>query len=780
MTTRIERVSYDDATVRKFMLASIIFGAVGMLVGLIIALEMAWPELNMGIPYITFSRLRPLHTNAVIFAFVGNMMFAGVYYSSQRLLKTRMANDTLSAIHFWGWQLIIVAAAITLPLGITTSKEYAELEWPIDIAIALIWVVFAINFFWTLARRNEKHLYVALWFYIATIITVAVLHIVNSFELPLSLTKSYSVFSGVQDALVQWWYGHNAVAFFLTTPILGIMYYFLPKAAERPVYSYRLSIVHFWALVFMYIWAGPHHLLYTALPDWAQSLGMVFSLMLWAPSWGGMLNGLLTLRGAWNKVREDPVLKFFVAGVTFYGMSTFEGPLLSIKSVSALAHYTDWIIAHVHGGALGWNGLMAAGLFYWLAPRLWDRPLHSKKAADAHFWLATIGIVVYMVSMWIAGVNQGLMWRDQNPDGTLVYTSFVETLLAIRPMYIVRAIGGTLYLVGYCVMIWNLLKTIMGAKAVNTTVEVTVGAEAEEDKGVGPLAVIAGRPLWFSVVATVVMGAFFYVDNTILAVGLAIGVLVVGEVAYIVNKRERAGGAASWFGLIERRPFAFTVLTLLAVLVGGVVEIMPMVMSKQAVPTTGNSQKPYTALEQQGRDLYTREGCYVCHSQMIRPMVAEYLRYGEASRPEEFIYDHPFQWGSKRTGPDLHRIGGKYPSLWHYTHMMDPRSTSPGSNMPSFSWLATWKIDPALAPKKLALMQTLGVPYTQADIDSAEANQRKQAQTIVADLAKSNITVDWDSEMVAMIAYLQRMGRDQGVVMTEDVPKTAAVIGGEN
>jgi cytochrome c oxidase cbb3-type subunit I/II len=783
MTTRIERVAYDDASVRKFMLASITFGAVGMLVGLWCALQLAWPQLNFGIPFITYSRLRPLHTNAVIFAFVGNMMFAGVYYSTQRLLKARMASDLLSSIHFWGWQLIIVAAAITLPLGITTSKEYAELEWPIDIAIALIWVVFAINFFWTLAKRNEKHLYVAIWFYIATIVTVAVLHIVNSFALPLSAFKSYSVYSGVQDALVQWWYGHNAVAFFLTTPILGIMYYFLPKAAERPVYSYRLSIVHFWALVFMYIWAGPHHLLYTALPDWAQSLGMVFSLMLWAPSWGGMLNGLLTLRGAWNKVREEPVLKFFVAGVTFYGMSTFEGPLLSIKSVSALAHYTDWIIAHVHGGALGWNGLMAAGLFYWLAPRLWNKPLHSKKAADAHFWLATIGIVVYMVSMWIAGVNQGLMWRALNPDGTLVYPSFVETMLAIRPMYIVRALGGGMYLVGYILMIWNLAMTIAGAKAVDTTVEVTVTPETVEEKG-GMFDVIAGRPLWFSVIALVVMGGFFWVDNTILAVGLAIGVLVVTEVGYLLNKKSREAGAPSWFGLIERRPLAFTVLTLLAILIGGVAEIVPTVLVKQAVPQTGSAQKPYTALEQQGRDLYTREGCYVCHSQMIRPMVAEYLRYGEASRAEEFIYDHPFQWGSKRTGPDLHRIGGKYPSLWHYTHMLDPRSTSPGSNMPNYPWLAENTIDVKLAPKKLALMQKLGVPYTNADIDSAEDNQRKQATTIVADLAKSNITVKWDSEIVALIAYLQRLGRDQGIGLTEDVAKTAALdpaaIGGGN
>lgn len=769
-SSRIERVTYDDATVRNFMLASIVFGAVGLLVGLLIASQLAWPALNFGIPYTTFSRLRPLHTNAVIFAFVGNMMFAGVYYSSQRLLKTRMANDLLSKIHFWGWQLIIVSAAITLPLGITTSKEYAELEWPIDIAIAVIWVVFAINFFWTLAKRNEKHLYVAIWFYIATIITVAVLHIVNSMALPLSALKSYSVFSGVQDALVQWWYGHNAVAFFLTTPILGIMYYFLPKAAERPVYSYRLSIVHFWALVFMYIWAGPHHLLYTALPDWAQSLGMLFSLMLWAPSWGGMLNGLLTLRGAWNKVREDPVLKFFVAGVTFYGMATFEGPLLSIKSVSALGHYTDWIVGHAHGGALGWNGLMAAGMFYWLTPKLFGRPLHSKKAADFHFWLATIGIVIYMVAMWISGINQGLMWRALNPDGTLTYPSFTETLIAIRPMYIVRALGGAMYLVGFVLMIWNLAKTMIGAKLIEATTEVTVTVD-EPAPGEGLWAVISGRPLWFTVLALIFTFAFFAVDSTVLAIGLSVGVLVVGEVAFLVIRKS---GGVSWFGLIERKPLAFTVLTLVAILIGGVAELLPTILIKQAVPAVGSSQKPYTALEQQGRDIYTREGCYTCHSQMVRPMVAEYLRYGEASRPEEFIYDHPFQWGSKRTGPDLHRIGGKYPSLWHYTHLMDPRSTSPGSNMPVYTWLTEGTIDVKLGGKKLALMQKLGVPYTNEEIDAAEDSQKRQAATVVADLAKNGVTVAWNSEMVALITYIQRLGRDQGVPLANEAPATAS------
>jgi len=773
MSAEVKRIEYDDTSVRRFIAASVIFGAVGMLVGLLIACQLAWWKLNFGVSFLTYSRLRPLHTNAVIFAFVGNMMFAGVYYSTQRLLKTRMASDLLSAIHFWGWQAIIVAAAVTLPLGFTTSTEYAELEWPIDIAITLIWVVFAINFFWTLAKRNEKHLYVAIWFYIATIVTVAVLHVVNSLELPLSMGKSYSVFAGVQDALVQWWYGHNAVAFFLTTPILGIMYYFLPKAAERPVYSYRLSIVHFWSLVFMYIWAGPHHLLYTALPEWAQSLGMVFSLMLWAPSWGGMLNGLLTLRGAWQKVREDPVLKFFVAGVTFYGMATFEGPLLSIKSVSALAHYTDWIIAHVHGGALGWNGLMAAGMFYWLVPRLYGTTLHSKRAADAHFWLATIGIIIYLIAMWSAGINQALMLQATNPDGTLVYPSFVETLIAIRPLYIVRALGGSMYLVGFVLMIWNLWKTMRSGRPVNGATTVVVeAAPAEPMLGIG--AVVFGRPLWFAIAGFTAASAFVVLD-VVPAVIAAVGVMVVGEAAFVVLRRDAAKGRPSWFSLIEQRPLAFTVLTLLAILVGGVAELLPTVLLKQAVPTTGASQKPYTALEQQGRDLYTREGCYVCHSQMVRPLVAELQRYGEPSRAEEFIYDHPFQWGSKRTGPDLHHVGGRYPSLWHYTHLMDPRATSPGSNMPSYAWLAENTLDVPLGSKKLALLQKLGVPYTNEQIDGAVADQKAQAQVVVADLATNGVTVAWDSEMVALISYLQRLGRDHGIAVKAAV---AAAPGG--
>jgi cytochrome c oxidase cbb3-type subunit I/II len=469
---------YDDAIVKMFLWAAVIFGAVGMLVGVILALQLAhWPA-NLGLEWTTFGRLRPLHTNAVIFAFTGNFIFAGVYYSMQRLLKTRMFNDMLSQAHFWGWQLIIVSAVVTLPLGITQGKEYAELAWPIDIAIAVVWVIFAVNFFGTVAIRKVKHLYVAIWFYMSMVITIAVLHITNSLAMPATLFRSYPVFAGMTDGLVQWWYGHNAVGFLLTTPILGLMYYFVPKAAGRPVYSYRLSIVHFWALVFLYIWAGPHHLLYSALPDWAQTLGMIFSVILIAPSWGGMLNGLLTLRGAWDKLRTDPILKFWVVAVSFYGMSTFEGPMMSIRAVNSLSHYTDWTIGHVHSGALGWVGMAAFAVIYWLVPRLYGRKLFSVGWATAHFWLATLGIVIYVVAMWTAGITQGLMWRAIDEAGQLAWPNFMATVETLMPFYWLRFLGGLMYLAGTLLMVFNMIKTIRSGEAMDV-VEATAPAVAK-------------------------------------------------------------------------------------------------------------------------------------------------------------------------------------------------------------------------------------------------------------------------------------------------------------
>ena len=696
----IQKFQYDNRIVRDFAIASVVFAIVGMLVGVLIASQLFTPSLNANLQYMTYGRIRPLHTNAVIFAFVGNAIFMGIYYSLQRLCKARMFSDLLSRIHFWGWQVIILAAAVSLPLGITSSKEYAELEWPIDIAITLIWVVFAINFFGTIIKRRERHMYVAIWFYIATIVTIAVLHIVNSLEVPVSFLKSYSMYAGVQDALVQWWYGHNAVAFFLTTPYLGLMYYFLPKAANRPVYSYRLSIVHFWSLIFIYIWAGPHHLLYTALPDWAQSLGTAFSIMLIAPSWGGMINGLLTLRGAWDKVREEPVLKFMVVGVTAYGMATFEGPMLSLKNVNALAHYTDWIIAHVHVGALGWNGFMTFGILYWLIPKLYRTDLYSKKLASFHFWIGTLGIVFYASSMYVAGITQSLMWKQFSPMGVLQYPNFLETTLQIIPLHMIRAVGGALYLTGALVMVYNLVKTVkQGTFVPNEDAEAPALQAVEVQSG---------------------------------------------------ETKHR------W---LEKKPVQFALLATVAILIGGIIEIIPTFLIKSNIPTI-ESVKPYTPLELQGRDLYIREGCNNCHSQMVRPFRSETERYGEYSKAGEYVYDHPFLWGSRRTGPDLHRVGGKYPNLWHYLHMDNPRTMSPGSIMPSYPWLLTQDLDTASTPAKIRAMQTLGVPYPKGFDLSANTILGQQADSIAADLQRNKVPAEPNKEIIALIAYLQRLGTD--------------------
>ena len=715
MTTELETFSYDDVIVRKFLWATFIWGLVGMLVGLLIAVLLARPELTAGLPWLSFGRLRPLHTNAVIFAFAGNAFFTGAYYSTQRLLKARMFSDRLSNLHFWGWQLIIVAAALTLPLGFTQAKEYAELEWPIDIAIAVVWVIFAVNFFGTIARRRERHLYVAIWFYIASIVTVAVLHIFNNLSVPAGAFKSYSLYAGVQDAFMQWWYGHNAVAFFLTTPFLGLMYYFLPKAAERPVFSYRLSILHFWTLVFLYIWAGPHHLHYTALPEWASTVGMLFSVMLWAPSWGGMINGLLTLRGAWRKVVEDPVLKFFVVAVTAYGMATFEGPMLSIKSVNALAHYTDWIIAHVHTGALGWNGLLTFGMIYWLAPRLFQTTLHSTRMAELHFWLATFGMILYAAAIYSAGLTQGLMWRAFDATGRLAYPDFVETTMKLIPMYWTRALGGTLYLTGMVLFVVNIYRTWRSRPAAYARPEVRAAPLAREYLEPAPAPAPAGPWARFA----------------------------------------RAGWHRRWEGL----PLTFTVWTTVAVVVASLFEIIPTFLIRSNVPTIA-SVKPYTPLELAGRDIYIREGCFNCHSQMVRPFRYETERYGEYSKPGEFVYDHPFLWGSRRIGPDLARIGGKYPDLWHVRHMEDPRAIVQNSIMPGYPHLLAAALDFERIQSRVDAMAMLGVPYGDA-VTNAPALARDQARRIAEGVvAAGGPDRLGDREIVALIAYLQRLGAD--------------------
>ncbi|WP_299215272.1 cytochrome-c oxidase, cbb3-type subunit I [uncultured Aquimarina sp.] len=718
---KMEQFYYDNKIVKKFLYATLLWGIVGMSVGLLLAFMFLFPNLTDGISWLSFGRLRPLHTNAVIFAFVGNAIFAGVYYSTQRLLKTRMFNDTLSNINFWCWQLIIVGAAITLPLGYTSSKEYAELEWPFDIAIAVIWVVFGWNLIGTILKRRQRHLYVAIWFYLATVVTVAVLHIFNSLALPVSALKSYSVYAGVQDALVQWWYGHNAVAFFLTTPFLGLMYYFVPKAANRPVYSYRLSIVHFWSLIFIYIWAGPHHLLYSSLPDWAQNLGVAFSIMLIAPSWGGMINGLLTLRGAWDKVRTDPVLKFMVVAITGYGMATFEGPMLSLKNVNAIAHFSDWVIAHVHVGALAWNGFFTFGMAYWLIPKLFKTKLWSTGLANAHFWIGTLGIIMYALPMYVAGFVQASMWKQFNPDGSLVYGNFLETVNEIIPMYWMRAIGGSMFIFGMFIMVYNVIKTIRAGATVTDEL-----AEA--------------APL-----------------------------------TKVTKHRTAKEGYHTW---LERRPVKLTIFATIAILIGGAVQIVPTLMVDSNIPTI-TSVKPYTPLELEGRDLYIRESCVSCHSQMIRPFRSEVERYGEYSKAGEYVYDHPFLWGSKRTGPDLMRIGGKYSDNWHLNHFYDPQSTSSGSIMPSYKWLLKNELDRSDTEAKMEVMVTLGVPYTPEEIARAQKWMDEQATQIEKNLyddpdfaktyeadkkhAKEN-GLDFiemrDREVIALIAYIQRLGTD--------------------
>lgn len=696
-----EKIYYDDDIVRKFLIAMLVWAGAAFLAGLLAALQLAYWPANMNLEWITFGRLRPLHTNAAIFAFAGNAIFAGIYHSSQRLMRTRLFNDTLSRIHFWGWQAIILSAAITLPLGFTQSKEYAELEWPIDLAITAIWVVFAVNFFGTIYRRREKHLYVAIWFYIATILTVAVLHIVNSLEIPVSAMQSYPIWVGIQDALVQWWYGHNAVAFFLTTPFLGLMYYYVPKAVNRPIYSYRLSIIHFWALVFIYIWAGPHHLLNTALPDWAQTLGMIFSLMLWAPSWGGMINGLLTLRGAWHLLRTEPIVKFFVAAITAYGMATFEGPLLSIKTVSSLGHYTDWIIGHVHGGALGWNGMLSFGMAYYLIPRLWKTELYSKKLAEWHFWLALLGVLLYYISMVSAGITQGMMWMALNPEGKLAYPDFVETVNRIVPLYWVRVFAGLFFVAGFILMVYNFVKSVKGKP--------TVDAEA------------------------------------------------------LVPKRELVMSARhdseTGHRKLEGLGAIFTVLTLIAVVSGSVISIYP-ILNLQKYVSHDKVVEPWTPLELAGRDIYVREGCYTCHSQMIRKLPFDVMRYGAPSTIEESMWDRPYQWGSKRTGPDLARLGKKYPDLWHYRHMLDPRTITAQSIMPAYPWLVANKTDFYGLRKKISVLNALGTPYSEEVVANPDIHAQKEAKVIADRLAAEGAPQGLESqEIVALIAYLQALGQ---------------------
>ncbi|MEI6276538.1 MAG: cytochrome-c oxidase, cbb3-type subunit I [Prolixibacteraceae bacterium] len=703
----VQKFNYDNALVRNFIYATLVWGAVALLVGLVIALQLAFPVLNFGLEFTSFGRVRPVHTNAVIFAFIGNAMFSGTYYSLQRVLKARLFNDILGRIHFWVWQFIILCAAVTLLAGFTTGKEYAELEWPIDLMIAVAWLSFGANMIGTVIKRREKHIYAAVWWYLATFIGVTILHVVNSIELPVSLLKSYPIYAGAQDAVVQWWYGHNAVAFFLTTPFLGLMYYFLPKASGRPIYSYQLSIIHFWSLIFLYMWAGPHHLLYQALPDWVQALGVTFSIMLIAPSWGGMVNGLMTLRGAWDKVREDPALKFMVIAITAYGMATFEGPMMSLKSVNAVSHFTDWTIAHTHIAGMAWNGGMIFGMFYWLIPKLFKTPLHSKKLANTHFWIATLGILLFAIPLYWAAITQWLMLREYTTDGLLAYPIFMETTIRILPMYHIRILGGALYLTGYIIFLVNMIRTIAAGKI--------VANEA-------------------------------------------------AEAPALVNIQKRSETGETPHRWLERKGVRLALLMFVALVIGGVVEIIPMMKVQSNIPTI-STVTPYTPLELEGRDIYVSNGCYNCHSQQVRPLRFETDRYGEYSKIGEFIYDHPFQWGSRRTGPDLARAGYMGSStyktaIWHFNHFSKPNTVVPRSIMPAYPFLLDKEVDLTIIPRKIRAMQMLGVPYAEGFDKKAIESYLADAQKIVDELKQAGVDTKPTKQVIAVIAYMHKLGRD--------------------
>lgn len=728
-TLPADSYSYDDDIVRKFATATLLWGLAAAIVGIVIAVLLIAPKLFDANQWMGFGRIRPIHTNVALFAFVGNAMFAAVYYSTQRLCKARMWSDVLSRLHFWGWQAIILAGSVSLPLGITQGKEYAEWEWPIDIAIAVVWILFfGVNFFMTLARRRESHLYISLWFYISTIVIVGVLHVLNSLVLPIEWGKSIPLYVGVQDALVQWFYGHNLIAFLMTMPFLGLMYYFLPKAADRPVYSYKLAIIHFWALVLLYVWAGPHHLHYTAMPEWVTSFAMFFGLLLWMPSWGGLVNGLMTLRGAARQIAGDPVLKFFMVGLIFYGWATLEGPMMSIKSVNSLAHYTDWTIAHVHAAALGWNGMLTFGMVYWLAPRLFQTRLWSQKAASLHFWLALAGTLLIVVPIYMAGITEGWMWRSMSDTGILTHMDFVSSITEVLMMWHIRALGGVVYVAGLVLMTVNFAKTWL-AKPASYRVPIyhtpCDDCEDEVDSTPSPLQDVP--------------------------------VLDAARKLEIFSRLR-------WHRRWERFPGKFAGVALLAVGLGACFEIVPVLLIRGNVPVI-SSVKPYTPLELAGRDIYIAEGCFNCHSQMVRPLVAETERYGDFSQPGEFVYDRPFQWGSRRIGPDLAREGGLKTSKWHWSHLDDPQRETEGSVMPSFVHLLDTPLDFQKIPQRVEAAKRLGVPYDH-DVEASAEMAQQQAEVIAAEIVSEGGPVNrgslmtFDSQAVALIAYLQRLGKD--------------------
>lgn len=741
--------SYDDRIVRMFATATILWGGLATLVGLVIALLLVLPRLSDGLgwlgEYVTFNRLRPLHTNLALWAFAGNGLFAAVYYSTQRLCKSRMWSAALSQLHFWSWQAIAVAALVTLPLAITQGRKHAELEWWIDVAIAVAWIgFFGANFFMTLATRREHRIYISLWFYIATILTVAILHLFNNLVVPSGWGNSYPLYAGVQDALMQWWYGHNLLAFLLTMPFLGLMYYFLPKAANRPIASYRLAILHFWGLVFFYIWAGPHQVHYTALPDWLSTLGMLFGLIVWMPLWGGMINGLMTLWGSRNTAAADPVLKFFFAALVFYGISTFDGVLQSIKSVNALTHYTDWTIAQVHTGTLGWNGMLTFGMLYWLLPRLFQTRLWSPRLAGWHFWVAIAGILLYIVPIYAAGFLQGSRWMALDQTGRLRYPEFLEVVQTVLPLWWLRVVGGALFIAGLVMLVVNYVMTWRSRPAVyDAPVYAWPRLESSQD----PAEAASDAPIEDPLAGAPVLG---------------------------LGRRLGQASHLRWHRRWERHPLRFSLLVLLLVVVASMIGMAPMFLIRGNLPTvTGTGIEPYTPLELAGREIYLAEGCINCHSQMVRPLVAETQRYGDYSKAVEYVYDRPVQWGTRRVGPDLAREGSTRSSLWHWLHLEDPRDefASPGSVMPSFAHLLGAKLDFDKLTERVEAAHSLGAPYDR-ELSEAAAMAREQAERVAADIVSQGGPVErvlpggerimvMDTQAVALIAYLQRLGTDR-------------------
>ena len=760
--------SDSDRVVRQFALAALFWGLVGMAAGALLALVLVVPELELPAA-LSFGRLRPVHTTTVVFALVGNLVFAGIYYSCQRLLRVPLAAGP-AAVHFWGWQALVAAGVATLLLGHGQGKELAELEWPLDLALAALWLVFAGNVIGMVRRRREVRLYISIWFYLATVVAVGALHLANALALPLGALDSVPLLAGAADAMLQRSYGEAAVGFFLVVPLLGLVYHVLPEAAAQPVHSARLAVVHFWGLVVALTWMAPRRLLDTALPDRLQVAGVVFGLLLWVPAWAGVINGLLTLRGAGARLRRDPVLKFTAAALVFHGLAALEVPLSGTRAMSELTGATDWQVGHAHLVGLGFSGLMAAALLYWLAPRLWGAPLRSVAAAHAHFYLAVLGLVLYVAAMWIAGATQGVMWRDQTAAGGLTH-HFLETVAALDLSYWGRLVGGALYLVGFLLLGWNVLATRRAG--------VVAGAHADEAwQDPGPpgrpppgqaVRLLLSWPVAFvASIAALVLGAALV--NPLAAFGMLLIAVCLGLAGVAASAAARAERPITWHQRLEGSGRALGLLVVIAVLAGPALQVVPLAVRGAA---GGQPPAPLGALELEGQAVYLREGCATCHTQMIRPFLWEVARYGEVSTAADSAHDHPSLWGSRRVGPDLARIGGRTSNLWHYQHLMDPRSSALRSTMPSYRHLAGERIDLGRTADRMRALRSLGVPYGEADIAGAERSARAQAGAIAAELRAAGAAIEPDSRMVALIAYLQRLGQEAPPPPTAPPPERA-------